>query len=292
MADEQSEDESSMCISDMNILKTRASEFSRNLSSSSQPSPAGDTKKKGTRKRKESIIKCREHHDTDSSNAWSALNSNCDNCFKYFQLSEVKHGVLPRVLDAVNLVLSKKAEAAVSQTKSPIRESAIVISLQWVRCNVYLLPLSTVERRLSVLFDEYSAIKKFSSKSEGYWMKATPFLLKLKNLFDIPASDSYRKLCEAIWNVKMSKEDFSFYSNQQKCPPIGYCSSAIDRNWDRSMKRKQKRENRTRNEQLNDSVPYGLDTLVDDDDAGGAEMKDCKQHDPDFVDPSIDENGK
>ena len=176
MADGQSEDEASMCISDMNILKTRASEFSRNLSSSSQPSPAGDTKKKGTRKRKESIIKCREYHDTDSSNAWSALNSNCDNCFKYVQLSEVKHGVLPRVLDAVNLVLSKKAEAAVSQTKSPIRESAIVISLQWVRCNVYPLPLSTVERRLSVLFDEYSAIKKFSSKSEGYWMKATPFL--------------------------------------------------------------------------------------------------------------------
>ncbi|GAB1603353.1 hypothetical protein Ahia01_000616500 [Argonauta hians] len=249
MADVQSEDESSMCISDMNILKTRASEFTRNQSSSSQASPQSDKQKKGKRKRKESIIKCREHHETDSSNAWSALNSNCDNCFKYVQLSEVKHGVLPRVLDAVNLVLSKKAEAAVSQTKSPIRECAIVISLQWVRCN-------------------------------------------LKNLFDIPASDSYRKLCEANWNAKISKEDFSFYSNQQKCPPIGYCSSAIDRNWDRSMKRKQRRENRTRNEQLNDSVPDGLDTLVDDNDAGGAEMKDCKQYDPDFVDTSIDENGK
>ena len=71
MADVKSEDESSMCISDMNILKTRASEFT-----SSQASPQSDKKREQIKRRNQSS-NAMNIMTLDSPNAWSALNSNC-----------------------------------------------------------------------------------------------------------------------------------------------------------------------------------------------------------------------
>ena len=71
MADVKSEDESSMCISDMNILKTRASEFT-----SSQASPQSAKKREQIKRRNQSS-NAMNIMTLDSPNAWSALNSNC-----------------------------------------------------------------------------------------------------------------------------------------------------------------------------------------------------------------------
>ena len=62
MAEVQVKNEASMCVSDMNILKTRALEHSRDV-----PSPNADKMKKATRKKVESVMKCREHHEADAS---------------------------------------------------------------------------------------------------------------------------------------------------------------------------------------------------------------------------------
>ena len=186
-------------------------------------------------------------------------------------------GVLPRVV-VVNLVLTKKAEAAQSHSATTLRDCAIIVSLQWVRCNVYPCSLRSFERRISDLFDSYTAIKKFSTKSEGYWKKASPFLNRLKELFDIPASTTYRTLCEKTWNVKMTEDDFAFYENQKKTPPVGYCSSAVDRDWERSMKRKEKRNNRTRNEHY-DNLDGVVSPLIDSDDNDSNMMIDSDQND-------------
>ena len=52
-----------MCVSDMNILKPRALEHSHDVRN-----PNADNKmKKATRKKVESVIKCREHHEADAS---------------------------------------------------------------------------------------------------------------------------------------------------------------------------------------------------------------------------------
>ena len=64
-------------------------------------------------------------------------------------LQDVKHGVLPRVVDVVNLVLTKKAEAAQCHSATTLRECAIIVSLQWVRCNVFPCSLRSFERRIS-----------------------------------------------------------------------------------------------------------------------------------------------
>ena len=79
-----------MCVSDMNILKTRALEHSRDVRSRN----ADNKTKKATRKKVESVIKCCEHHKADASKVWSAANSNCDKGFKYTMLHDVKHGCL------------------------------------------------------------------------------------------------------------------------------------------------------------------------------------------------------
>ena len=115
-------------------------------------------------------------------------------------------------------------------------------------------------------------------------MKASPFLEKLKQLFDIPASDTYRKLCEATWNVKMSTADFAFYNNQKKTPPVGYCSSTVDRNWDKSMKRKEKRNNRTRNEQYDDNSGGVVNPSIENIGSEDVIKMDDDQYDQDFID--------
>ena len=37
----------------------------------------------------------------------------------------------------------------------------------------------------------------------------------------------------------MTSADFQFYQNQQKNPPIGYCSANVDKHWEKSVKRKE-----------------------------------------------------
>ena len=156
--------------------------------------------------------------------------------------------MLPRVLDILNLIFTKKSVSHGKKNTYPLRECAVIISIQWVRCNVYPVSIRTVERCIGDLFYSYSALKKFSKKSECYWSKCTPFLHNLIELFDIAAGEEYRTICEKIWNVKITSEDFQFYQNQQKNQHIGNCSASVDKHWEKSVKRKEKRSNRSRNE--------------------------------------------
>lgn len=272
-----SENNEELCVSDMNILITRGSRHIRTEENvSEEPSLKKQT-------RKVDFIKCFTHYETSKNDIWTVENSDCESCFKHILLDDVKHGVLPRIVDVLNLVLTKKAAArrvGSSQTALlPLREVAIIVSLQWVRCNVYPSPLSTVERHISTLFESYRAIKKFSSKSAGYWKKVNPFLSNVNNLFDICATDQYRVTCEKIWGVKMSADDKLFYENQKKTPPVGYCSSSVDRVWEKSMERKEKRSNRSRIEYYAD-----IKSLTEDDNDLDDENDDLNDIDPDFID--------
>ena len=166
-------------ISDMNVLKTRATEHKRNLENVEFASRA----KKSTRK--VNIIKCNEHYKETTKDIWSVENSDCKLCVKFLTLDDLKEGVLPRVLDILNLIFTKKSVSHGQKNTYPLRECAVIISIQWVRCNVYPVSIRTVERCIGDLFDSYRALKKCSNKFESYWSKCNPFLHNLIELFEI-----------------------------------------------------------------------------------------------------------
>ena len=109
------------------------------------------------------------------------------------------------------MILTKKS-ASSGQHTDVIRDVAELISLQWIDCNVYPMPLRTVEHHVQQLFDMYAGLKTFSRKSDTYWSKCTPFPISLNNLFDVAATDDYPKICENVWNVKMTSDDKQFLS--------------------------------------------------------------------------------
>ena len=71
-------------ISDMNVLKTRATEHKRNLENIEFAHRA----KKSTRK--VNIIKCKEHYKETTKDVWSVKNTDCKLCVKFFTLDDLK----------------------------------------------------------------------------------------------------------------------------------------------------------------------------------------------------------
>ena len=52
----------------------------------------------------------------------------------------------------------------------------------------------------------------------------------LPRLFDVKCHDvQQNKTQTQIWGVTMEEEDLKYYDNQKSVPPIGYCSSSVDR---------------------------------------------------------------
>ena len=183
------------------------------------------------------MIKCNEHYNNDrSKDGWSPKNTECklSTRFVILDMADVKESVLPRVLDVLNLVLPQKSQSHGKHTNI-FTDCAEIICLRWVQCNVYPLPIRTVERRISDLFESYCPLMKFSSKSNTYWRKCTPFLKSFSELFDIAAGEDYWK----IWEIKCNvKNDFAFYNNQKKNPPVGYSTAKVDKRWGKCAKRK------------------------------------------------------
>ena len=66
-------------------------------------------------------------------------------------------------------------------------------------------------------------------RKDTYWRRHADFVIKCNQLFDIMGSPERIKLHEKLWGVKMTPADHEFYTNQKLVPPIGYCSTFIDR---------------------------------------------------------------
>ena len=69
----------------------------------------------------------------------------------------------------------------------------------------------------------------------------------------------------------MSQADYDFYDNQKQNPPIGYCSSSVERKGKISNQRKMDRQNRSRDEsysfQNTSVIEIDMDDVNDDNDA-------------------------
>ena len=220
---------------DIQILKTRKSEY-HDLTPSQISNNSKKTKK--TSVRQNNIIKCKEHEDNNK-NTWTTIHSDCKLCTRFSTVDTLKECVLPRYVDVLNLILSLKNENNGRSWYgcSVFQECAQIVSLRWISCNVYPSSLRTVARSLEGLFDEYRTIRKYTNKSPAYWEKCSPFLQKMSHLFDIQADNSL----QASWFSKTGvKHDKDFYEKQVLNPPQGYCTSKVDKVWEKSAIRREK----------------------------------------------------
>ena len=220
---------------DFQILQTRSSQYQH------LPPVTERTKKSKKSSGRQNSVKCEHHEDKNNKDTWTAVHSECDLCTRFSVVNTLKECVLPRTVDALNLLLTLKDEnnGRSWYGGSAYQECAQILSLRWISCNLYPMPLRTVARDLEQLFDEYRGIKKFSSKSPAYWTKCTPFLQKMSHLFDIQA-DTF---LQSSWFTKTGvKHDKDFYIKQAKNPPEGYSTGKVDKVWEKTTIRKEKRE--------------------------------------------------
>lgn len=223
---------------DFQILKTRSKSYSEQPTTplSSNPLSSKSTPKKAPNRH--NTLKCRDHEDNNK-NTWTSVHSNCKQCIRFTTAANLKESVLPRTVDALNLLLTLKDSRKGYQYEVDVYfECARLLAEKWLSCNVYPMSLKSVKKRLVDLFDEYRAIKKYSKKSESYWQRCAPFLVKMSHLFDIQADESLQK----SWYKKtMVKHDIEFYEAQVLNPPRGYSTSKTDKKWEKSTARKQQR---------------------------------------------------
>ena len=173
------------------ILQTRAMEYEKKLSDK----PASTTSAK--RSACHNPLKCIDHENRQK-DVWLPENTQCNLCVKFSTATTtLKSNILPRNEGVLNLLLSMKAKSTGKNSNSEYKVAVIVYN-QWIFCNVYPASLQTVECKVWDMFEEYDAVKKFSTISDAYWKNCTPFLQKLSKLFDVVASKDRRKTCEQV----------------------------------------------------------------------------------------------
>ena len=261
------------------ILVTRAGEYQRHLESVK----SGETSsRKRTRALKSRQYKCKLHHN---SNPWADENSSCNSCIRYVHRESLPNGILPGVKHVLEYIMTLKH----INTGKHVNTTSICaqdIIMQWVYCNVYATDKRSVEHKIENLLKTVAQLNKFGDrKSDNYWSICTQFLEKQNSLFDIVVDADRKKSQAKLWGVTF---DDAFFKNQQKNPPVGYCSTAVDRAWAIQNERKQKRQNRVRSEHYQferanyDHLDEPSSSSIDVD-------QDLQNADADWVDDSTEE---
>ena len=125
-----------------------------------------------------------------------------------------------------------------------IEDVSMLVSYIWAMCNIYTIRPRHIATKLEELKKEYSHLKNYpkAKKKETYLSRLKKFRSELPCLFDIKCNDQGRiRNQELLWGVKMEKEDVAFYENQRLTPPVGCCTSSVDKiSMSKSKRMKQK----------------------------------------------------
>ena len=118
--------------------------------------------------------------------------------------------------------------------KSNADDVAMTVAYIWVLCNVYTVsPRPYVVKQVDELYSEYCYLNKYpKSKRSGakYVERLKTFKNSLPELFDIKCNNSDRIKSQTMhWCVRMEKDDIQFYNNQKLIPPIGHCTTTVDK---------------------------------------------------------------
>lgn len=114
-----------------------------------------------------------------------------------------------------------------------------------------------------------------------YWKRLDDFDLLFNTLFDIKGSNEIIISQEKLWNVKMTPDDIIFYENQRLNPPIGYCTSFVNRKW--KIQNERKLQDKARREAAFEKAnehEESMNTVIIDE----CEEMSCEDTDDDFQD--------
>lgn len=196
----------------------------------------------GKRKRNtKHVINCGQHKEAET----------CAQCLVIKPLDRLPFTKLPRNGEVLARLLALNAE---NNKIDNVGNLAKTVSYLWILSNVYTKGEKYICNDINHIYDMYRKLKRYTHAKKGptFLKQLKEFKEFLDQLFDIKCNDSKRNTRQAqYWGVKMEEEDLQFYKNQKSTPPIGSCTSTIDKHALAKSERAQKRrkyENKQRNE--------------------------------------------
>ena len=152
-------DEESSVENDIDILKTRAKEYGKNLNQMMSTL----TPKSKKKPQKIVFMKCSDHVGT-TSNLWLDENAQCLSCIKSESLQTLKDGVFSKNCDVISLLMTERAQNTGKKVYN-FYECAIIVSLSWIYCKIYAGSIRTVERKIEGNFKMDREIKKIMKRN-------------------------------------------------------------------------------------------------------------------------------
>ena len=190
------------------------------------------------------------------------------------------NGRLSRNREVLGLLLYLNIE---NVNKNNVRTVSTLVMYHWILCNVYTIAIHRVESKLKSMVGLYRSLTKVSKNKKGatFLQNLGNFKKELDELFDIKSSDDGRLRNQGfIWGILMEADDYTFYNNQKKNPPVGLCTTVLDRHSLAKMKRIKRKQDtleKQRDEQQTyekDMVGISLDQIENDGLLEGACEKD------------------
>ena len=145
----------------------------------------------------------------------------CSKCFKLEVFNQIPSGKLPlgrTVLGRLLTIQSSSKEIFQNNSKT----CALELVLHWLHHNVYPQSVATASKKINNIFQMYHSVKKFDTKTEGYWEAFDKLSSEQAVLFDVRAGPHYTRIQEHFWNITMSENDWKFYTDQKSTRRIFY----------------------------------------------------------------------
>ena len=129
----------------------------------------------------------------------------------------------------------------------------------WTVCNVYVMTVAGISKKVTALFNKYSDIQKNQCKKKSlkYWEKYDRFKDNQNRLFDIHGENNYVRAQDKFWEVEITAADKAFY-NDPKDARKQFCTKNVDPNWRARQERRKKRRQRSRVESYNADEVKGV----------------------------------
>ena len=218
------------------LLITRARSYSNATSLSDSDESSNKSSLKKVLMRNKLNLQCKLHHKQD----WSKECVQCNDCINIEQ-NDLPNGKLPTLRVVIGYISKLRNDERYSSNSAHEEHAALDIMMHWIYCNVYTITKRCVVSKLKEAMSKYKHFKSYptSKKKDKNWNDYEEFVKSCHMIFDIKYKTEERRVMqERLWNVKMTKDDEQFYQKMCQVPQSGYCSTFIDRKWQKTAKRK------------------------------------------------------
>jgi hypothetical protein len=167
----------------------------------------------------------------------------------YVEQWELPTGKLPVEKDILCCLLyllrPDRAGKALRSQQEAVKLLTHALIEHWHFCNVYTIGERHIIKKMCSLYSEFqkNLQARRDRQNEKWKERMTVYNNRVKTtLFDISTADVHRlKRLENEYGVKMSEIEYDFLKDQQG-PRVGYCTTFIDRKWEKTPQRQKKEQ--------------------------------------------------